>query len=259
MDISTIERTILEKCAKDAGWEIDSNAKSGCINLFSSFFKETSVVRKSSENSFVIRFSRTLDKSHFTSNIYFNSNGEFEFTLQESITFSGLLKRIAELFASLPDNPLEQYQKKLSKFSDTEIQKTEAEHLVKERIGQEIYRDALINYWGGGCAVTGCTLKDALRASHAKPWKDCANDAERLNVYNGFLLTANLDALFDKGYISFSNDGLIMLSSILFDFDRIDMHALGISADMRLRWIEEKHLEFLNYHHKYVWEKFNSN
>ena len=41
--------------------------------------------------------------------------------------FSGLLKRIAELFASLPDNPLEQYQKRLAEFSDTGIQKTEAE------------------------------------------------------------------------------------------------------------------------------------
>ena len=41
MDISTIERTVLEKCAKDAGWEIDSNAPVDCINLFSSFFKET--------------------------------------------------------------------------------------------------------------------------------------------------------------------------------------------------------------------------
>ena len=70
-----------------------------------------------------------------------------------------------------------------------------------------------MNYWGVAWAVTGCTLTEALRASHAKSWKDCTSDAERLNVYNGFLLTANLDALFDKGYISFTDDGLIMVSS----------------------------------------------
>lgn len=46
MDISTIERTVLEKCAKDAGWEIDSNAPADCINLFSSFFKETACIKK---------------------------------------------------------------------------------------------------------------------------------------------------------------------------------------------------------------------
>ena len=73
MDISTIERTILEKCAKDAGWEIDSNSKSDCINLFSSFFKETSTIRKNTESSFVIRFSKILNKSHFDSDVKFNS------------------------------------------------------------------------------------------------------------------------------------------------------------------------------------------
>ncbi len=253
MNISTIERTILEKCAKDAGWEIDIDSKTDCINLFSSFFRETSTICKNSNSSFVIRFSRTLSSTQFDSAKHFNSNGEFEFSLQESLTLSGLLKRAAELFASLPDNPLEQYQKKLAEFSDTEIQKTEAERLVKERVGQDIYRDALMNYWGGACAVTDCTLKEALRASHAKPWRDCTSDAERLNVYNGFLLTAHLDALFDKGYISFTNDGLLMLSSA-FTFDGADMRGLGITSDMKLRWIEDRHLEFLDYHHKNVWK-----
>lgn len=253
MDISTIERTVLEKCAKDVGWEIDSNSPADCINLFSSFFRETGCINKNSDDSFIIRFTRVLSPSHFDSDIHFNSNGDYEFSLESTTSFSGLLKRVAELFASLPDNPLDQYKKKLAEFSDTEIQKTEAERLVKERVGQDIYRDALMNYWGGACAVTGCTLKEALRASHAKPWKDCTSDAERLNVYNGFLLTANLDALFDKGYISFTNDGLLMLSSV-FAFDGADMRGLGITSDMKLRWVEEKHLEFLDYHHKNVWK-----
>ena len=78
-----------------------------------------------------------------------------------------------------------------------------------------------------------------------------SNDAERLNVYNGFLLTANLDALFYKGYISFANDGLIMISNVLV-FGRTDMRCLGITSDMKLRRVEEKHLEFLDYHHKKI-------
>lgn len=253
MEISTIERTVLEKCAKDAGWEIDSNAPADCINLFSSFFKETACIKKPSEGAFVLCFCRKIEADCFEFGATFNTNGEFEFNLQETYSLSILLKRVAELFASLPDNPLEKYQKKLAEFSDKEIQRTETERLVKERVGQDIYRDALMNYWDGTCAVTGCTLKEALRASHAKPWKDCTSDAERLNVYNGFLLTANLDALFDKGYISFTNDGLIMLSSV-FEFDGADMRGLGITSDMKLRWVEEKHLEFLDYHHKNVWK-----
>ena len=253
MEIITVERTLLEKCAKDTGWEIEGNSKSDSINLFSSFFRETGSINKNSDESFIIRFSRALDPGYFESDIHFNSNGDFEFSIKETNSLAIILKRVAELFSSLPDIPLEQYKKKLAEFSDTEIQKTEAEHLVKERVGQDIYRDALMNYWGGACAVTGCTLKEALRASHAKPWKDCTSDAERLNVYNGFLLTANLDALFDKGYISFTNDGLIMLSSEFLIFSG-DMKGLGISKEMKLRWIEDKHLEFLDYHHKNVWK-----
>ena len=38
-------------------------------------------------------------------------------------------------------------------------------------------------------------LPEVLRASHAKPWAECANDAERLDVFNGFLLVANLDGV----------------------------------------------------------------
>lgn len=253
MDYSTVERTLIEKCSKDAGWEIDSNFKSDCINLFSSFFKETACIQKNNVSTFVLSLSRKLDEKYLCLPVSFDSDGDYIFSLYDADMLSSLLKRAAELYVSFPDNPLEEYKKKLVEFSDTEIGKTEAERIVKERVGQDIYRNALIKYWQGACAVTGCTVNEVLKASHAKPWKDCTSDAERLNVYNGFLLTANLDALFDKGYISFKNDGLIMISP-MFEFDGVDMRSLGINSDMRLRWIEEKHLEFLDYHHKYVWK-----
>ena len=166
-------------------------------------------------------------------------------------TLTVLLKRAAELYSSLPDNPLDQYKKKLETISNAEIEKTEAERLIRERVGQDVYRNALLKYWDEACSVTGCTLKAALRASHAKPWKDCTSDAERLNVFNGFLLTANLDALFDKGYISFTDEGLIMVSSVL---NYSDFRGLGINSELKLRWIEESHLEFLKYHREHIWK-----
>lgn len=76
-----------------------------------------------------------------------------------------LLKRAAELYSSLPDNPLEQYKKKLETISNGEIEKTEADRLIRERVGQDVYRNALLKYWDGACSVTGCTLKAALRAT----------------------------------------------------------------------------------------------
>ncbi|ACK80676.1 MULTISPECIES: type 2 periplasmic-binding domain-containing protein [Acidithiobacillus] len=42
--------------------------------------------------------------------------------------------------------------------------------MVRQRIGQQKFREAMLTYWGGACAVTGLALPDVLRASHAKPW-----------------------------------------------------------------------------------------
>jgi hypothetical protein len=57
---------------------------------------------------------------------------------------------------------------------------TEAERLVVQRIGQDIFRARLIEYWQGRCPLTGILDTALLRASQIVPWKDCPSDAERL-------------------------------------------------------------------------------
>lgn len=59
--------------------------------------------------------------------------------------------------------------------------------------------------------MTGCTTLELLRASHIKPWSKSDN-RERLDRFNGLLLTPNADALFDQGYITFSAEGEMMVS-----------------------------------------------
>ncbi|UTW12811.1 HNH endonuclease [Marinobacterium rhizophilum] len=85
---------------------------------------------------------------------------------------------------------------------------TEKVQLQKARLGQGAFRAKLEAKWSG-CCVTGCKIREVLRASHIKPWKDCTNE-ERLDGDNGLLLVANLDALFDRGLISFSSDGALV-------------------------------------------------
>jgi hypothetical protein len=72
-----------------------------------------------------------------------------------------------------------------------------------ERIGQDLFRDALTDYWSGRCPLTGITDPALLRASHIVPWAECC-DAQRLDVHNGLLLSALWDAAFE---ISFADDG----------------------------------------------------
>ena len=159
--------------------------------------------------------------------------------------------KISGMEKNAPQNPVELYQARLKEIIAKGISATETEEIVKQRVGQDLYRELLMNYWQNACAVTGCKIAEALRASHAKPWKDCLTAEERLNVYNGFLLTANLDALFDKGLISFKNDGRMMISSHLNDED---LRILGIHNKMHLRWIETSHLPYLQYHREHVWK-----
>ena len=66
---------------------------------------------------------------------------------------------------------------------------TEAERLVIQRIGQDVFRDVLNDYSGSRCPLTGITEPGLLRASHIIPWADCT-DEQRLDVHNGLLLSA---------------------------------------------------------------------
>jgi len=102
-----------------------------------------------------------------------------------------------------------------------------------------------MTYWGGHCAVTGVAEPRLLRASHIKPWAQCETDADRLDVYNGLLLAAHLDAAFDAGLISFSDERQIIFSS---RFRNEDRELLGLSDGLKLRQIAPGHLPRLAWH-----------
>lgn len=93
---------------------------------------------------------------------------------------------------------------------------TEREAVVRQRIGQQLFREGLMTLWQGQCAISGLAVPELLRASHAKPWADSSDD-ERLDVYNGLLLSANLDAAFDGGLLGVDDDGQVLVSASLPD------------------------------------------
>ena len=126
---------------------------------------------------------------------------------------------------------------------------TDREQVILARNGQGLYRDRLLAAWGGACAVTGLSEPDFLMASHAKPWKD-ASDAERLDGANGLPLIPNLDKLFDKGWISFANDGVILVSPSL---SSAAQAALGVNSSLQLRLpLSDTQKEYLRYHREKV-------
>ncbi|AEI14114.1 restriction endonuclease [Flexistipes sinusarabici DSM 4947] len=121
---------------------------------------------------------------------------------------------------------------------------------INTRIGQEKFKKGLIDHWGG-CSVTGIKMIEILYASHIKPWAD-SSDKERLDISNGLLLTPTLDTLFDKGLISFDNDGKIMISKRIKPY----ISELGIKYSLKLIKKPNDHQkEYLKFHHQNIYKK----
>lgn len=123
------------------------------------------------------------------------------------------------------------------------------EAIIKARIGQGRFRQSLIEYWST-CVVTVCKDDVLLRASHIKPWRD-ATPEECLDLYNGLLLSPALDVCFDSGYVSFDDEGGILISERL---TADDAKALGINSKMRLRRVEPKHKKYLAFHREHIFK-----
>lgn len=156
-----------------------------------------------------------------------------------------LVRRAFQLSRTLPDALLHRFEQQVAALPFA----TEVERLVVQRIGQDLFREGLIDYWEGRCAITGLAVTELLRASHIKPWASCASDAERLDVFNGFLLAPNLDAAFDRGFISIADDGSVLVSETLTADAR---RVLGLDLPLRVRHVEEGHRPYLRFHREQV-------
>ena len=91
------------------------------------------------------------------------------------------------------------------------VKDTEKLALIASRLGQGTFRVA-VQQIEPRCRVTGVSDPAFLRASHIKPWR-VADNRERLDGYNGLMLTPTVDHLFDQGYISFRQSGGLMYVS----------------------------------------------
>jgi putative restriction endonuclease len=129
------------------------------------------------------------------------------------------------------------------------VSNTERDAIIKARVGQGPWRSKLDSFWGN-CALTDCDIREILRGSHIKPWKESSNE-EKLDLYNGLLLRADVDALFDKGLLTFNEDGFVELSSHL---TRAQQDALPFDRDIRLRRVPEESKKYFEYHRRKVFK-----
>lgn len=126
---------------------------------------------------------------------------------------------------------------------DPSLTATQKGQLIQARVGQGAFRELLLDHWKARCCVTDCAIRPVLRASHIKPWR-VASNAERLDRFNGLLLVANIDALFDRFLISFSDAGEMLVDP---DISRDDLLALGCDPDRRIG-VCAQHAPYLSWH-----------
>lgn len=162
-----------------------------------------------------------------------------------------ILKHFIDDKVVINESAMEKEDKLLddSQIEKHELLGSEREVITKARVNQSKFRKKLIERYGK-CALCGMNMKDLLVASHIKPWSESAAK-EKTSVENGLLLCPNHDKLFDQGYISFENDGAILVSSIIAEENYA---LLGIDKSMRID-ITEENIPFIEYHrkNKHIW------
>ena len=252
--LGMLESTRIEKAAGDAGFDLSPEHHGNWLVFRSSAFAPALGVSPHPGENYLVGFSDSSWGQKVAHDIdlpLMQEEGPWPARIDGVVGYESLyslLIRSALVARVIGDAGHKEFEAVLSETPKS----TEVERLVVQRVGQRIFRDSLISYWQGRCAATGLDVTPLLRASHIKPWAECENDSERLDVYNGLLLAPTIDALFDGGWVTFSTSGKLIVSQLLGLPQR---NLLGLSGDMRLDGLTDAHQAYLEYHRTSCFEK----
>jgi putative restriction endonuclease len=129
--------------------------------------------------------------------------------------------------------------------------------LTQARIGQGQFREQLKKMWNSRCCATGLDVQELLVASHIHPWS-VSNDEERLDPYNGLLLSAAYDAAFDKGLITIDEMGAWQIVAKYLTDEQLRRAGLDRLNEFSVEGLTARHHEYLLRHRKMaetMWRK----
>lgn len=128
------------------------------------------------------------------------------------------------------------------------LAETEKTALIAARRGQGRFREG-VSYVEPECRFTGVRNPILLVASHIKPWYRCHTNQERLDPFNGLMLTPTFDRLFDRGLVSFAPDNRLLVSRSL---PAADIRRIHMDPGMATTPFRPQQLEYLSYHRDHV-------
>lgn len=118
---------------------------------------------------------------------------------------------------------------------------------ISVRLGQHRFRRLVLERSQGRCTVTGADI--LVTAAHIKPWQ-VASNFDRINPDNGIALSLLYHRAFDLGYISFADDGTILVSEAY----RERLLRVGLNLSAKVSGLTEDHRPFLEHHRKQIFQ-----
>jgi hypothetical protein len=128
------------------------------------------------------------------------------------------------------------------------LEETEKKALIDARRGQGRFRQG-VSFVEPACRFTGVSNPALLVASHIQPWHRCHTNGERLDPFNGLLLTPTYDRLFDRGFVTFSPDNRLVISSRL---PVEDIRKIRMDPDLETGAFRPEQQKYLAYHREHV-------
>lgn len=175
---------------------------------------------------------------------------------EDQLDEDGKMRKVWVFPLTLKENNGTKYRELIEKVAEEasimgegkEISETEQLSLIKSRVGHGALKKALLQK-ENKCKICGLQDERFLIASHIKPWRE-STAQERLDINNVFLLCPHHDAAFDKGYITFDDEGKLCISSEL----SLETRALLNLEEGKRIDINSKIKEYMEWHKKYIFK-----
>lgn len=132
----------------------------------------------------------------------------------------------------------------------TDIGPTQKSDLLKSRYGQGLFR-ANVEVNEHSCRISGVLDRRHLWARHIKPWCEC-EDAEKLDGSNGLLMAPHIAHLFERGYISFSDEGDLLVSQ---EMNPVVLDNWHIHLPLKVGEFRPQQCYYLDYHRREVFQQ----
>ncbi len=131
------------------------------------------------------------------------------------------------------------------------IEETTRKALVAARVGQGRFRaDVLIAE--PRCRITGVEDPRLLIASHIRPWHRCPENDQRLDASNGLMLTPTFDRMFDRGLLTFEDNGDVYVSpSVTSEV----VQRIGLKNHRNVGAFRKEQQVYLDYHRVHIFRE----